>query len=112
MKTVYNIIKDDEVAGTSTDIAVSPAIPAGKRVRIRRFGGYDRPVGDGIGSLIALQWGSGGSFDTVRAFGNGSFEVSMDQDFEGDGSKLFRIVRINKSATSKEMVAWLDALVL
>jgi hypothetical protein len=99
---------DNSVAGTTTLTEVLPIIQLGKVARLINFGGYD-PVGsDGIGGIISLQWGSGTTWQTIRAGGYGSFDFNWEKgiDFTGDGTKRFRIVRQNRSSTAKVMLAW------
>ena len=101
-KTEIDLVVDNNVAAGATVTTTTPVVPLNTRVTVRKFGGY---VANG---LIVLQWGSGGSFTTIRAFG-GTFEFELKKDFIGDGAKLFRLVRINNDTTSKPIVAWMEA---
>lgn len=108
-KTKHYLMYDNEVpVGTTVDM--TPVIPSGKVVTIKKFGGFDPAVGDNKDSIIALQWGSGTTWTTIKAGGK-CFEFDMQRDFIGDGSKRFRLVRVNRSAQIKIIVAWLEALV-
>ena len=112
MKTEYKImVGDDAKLAPGTDVTQSPIIPNGKTVRLREFGGCAPMIGDGKDGFIGLQWGSGGTWDSL-AVGCHEFQRKLNSDFVGDGSKRFRIVRINESASNRYIVAWLDAILL
>jgi len=112
-KTIIDLSKDDDVTSGATDITIHPsAIPNNKIARITRFGGACPLDSDGIESLILVQWGSGGSWKTIRAFSSSSADMIMDKEFVGDGSDTFRLIRVNRSATTKPMVAWLEGLII
>jgi hypothetical protein len=111
-KSGINLYIDDSVAASSTVLLNSAVIPAGKSITIFRFGGCDPAIADGIDSIIALQWGSGGSFETIRALSGCTYEFALNKTFVGDGSKLFRLVRINKSGTGKILAAWVEGVIL
>jgi len=108
-KTKHYLIFDNSIP-SGTDVNTTPIIPDGKIVKLQRFGGFDPAIGDGIDSIIALQWGGGGSWTTVMASGK-AFDFNLSRDFVGDGAKRFRLVRQNKSSSDKIIVAWLEALV-
>jgi hypothetical protein len=114
LKEKIDLIFDDSIGATTTDIKTGAIVASGKTVRLFNFGGYDPRIGDGIDSLIVLQWGSGTSWQTVRAGGGGTFEHSWKsgQDFNGDGVKRFRLIRQNKSTSAKPIVAWMMALIV
>ena len=109
LKTKHYLMFDNSIE-TGNTIDMTPIIPTSKKVTLQRFGGFDPSIGDGLDSIIVVQWGNGGSWVTVGAGGK-FFDMEMRRDFEGDGAKRFRIVRQNKSATAKVIVAWLEALV-
>jgi len=109
-KTVYDLTYDSSVAASTTDIQLSPIVASGKQVRVKKFGGLDPAIGDNIDSLIALQWGSGGSWAAV-VVGSKQFQYEINKVFTGDGSKRFRIVRQNKSIVAKVIYAWVEAMV-
>jgi hypothetical protein len=101
------------IAGNTTDVEnVGPVIPAGKRVRLITFGAADCGT-DNEASITALQWGAAGAWETIRAFGlaHCSMEVRLDQDYIGDGTKRFRVVRKNQSSSSRIVLAWLEGFV-
>jgi len=107
--TKYGIILDTSVGSTSTVTDPISIIPNNKIIRLTGFGGYD-PIGsDGVAGIISLQWGSGTTWQTVRAGGYGAFDFQWERgiEFAGDGAKRFRIVRQNRSSVAKVMVAWL-----
>ena len=103
---------DDNVSAGATDILESPVIANGKTIKVLRFGGLDLNIGDNKGSIIALQWGDGGSWDTIRAHSGGTLEFDINRAFEGNGTKKFRIVRMNKSAQAKLIGAWFEGIIL
>ena len=104
-------VVEENVAATSNHVETFPIVPNGSTVRLRKFGGFDPNIGDNICGYITLQWGNGGSFETIRSGGCGSFEFQIARDFVGDGSKRFRIVLSNNSLTAKDMIAWAESLV-
>lgn len=110
-KTKHSLMYDSSIAAGVTDVQTTPSIPVGKKVRLQSFGGFDPSIGDGIDSMIAIQWGAGTTWQTIRAGGK-VFEFQIGRDFLGDGAKRFRLVRQNKSASAKIIVAWLEALVM
>lgn len=105
MATQITKILDDSVAAATTVTEMLPIVPSGKIATVTNFGGYAK---DGI---VALQWGvSGGAWTTVRASG-GSFDLKMKMDFTGDGSKRFRVVRINNLLVLSTVVVWLEGFI-
>ena len=114
LKTKYDLVYDDSIAASSTDIRTSPIVPDGRVVRVLNFGGYDPRSGDGISSFITLQFGSGSDWQTIRAGGDGFFDIKWEKgkDFTGDGIKRFRLIRQNKSTSAKIIVAWFIALIV
>lgn len=114
LKTKYDLCFDSSIAAGATDIQSSAILPTGKTARLVCFGGYDPLIADKLSGFIALQWGSTGSWSTVRAGGDGFFNLEWPKgkDFIGDGSKRFRLVRQNKSSSDKIMVAWMYVLIV
>ena len=112
-KTLIEISTDDEVTAGSTEITVATGVvPNGKVARVKRFGGTTPRDADGIESLTLLQWGSGGSWQTIRAFATSFEDIQLDREFVGNGAKTFRLVRVNRSTTDKPMIAWLEGLII
>lgn len=115
-KTVINLIVENTVAQGATAISESAIVAAGKTVRLMRFGGYERSMSANTTGIIALQWGQGASWETIRAGGGSTpFDFVLNRTFIGDGSKKFRLVRQNRDpggTAAKEMVAWIEAVVL
>ena len=99
-------------AGTQ-DVHNFPALTAGERWVITKLGACDiRTTGENASSVYVLQWGSTGSWETVRliSVSGATTEYEIGREFEGDGTKHFRIIRINKSATNtRELPVWIDA---
>jgi hypothetical protein len=112
LKTQINLLFEDTIAGGVTDLKLSAIVPTGRKVLLLEFSGYDRPLADGIGSIIGLQWGQGASWETLVAGGFGTFNFQINRTFIGDGVNRFRVVRINKSALAKELYAWSKAVLL
>jgi hypothetical protein len=115
MKQEINLIVESAVAQGATDISLGTVIPNGETVRLLKFGGYERLLSSNTG-IIALQIGSGGTWQTIRAGGGGTpFEFELNKNYVGDGVKRFRLVLQNKDPAggpAKEMVAWIEAIVL
>jgi len=101
---------DGSVAASSQDIQELPVIPNGEVWRVTRFGGSEVGTGDGKASVIALQIYDGTSWQTIRGFGvvSTAVEVELARDVRGDGTRKLRIIRQNKSATAKQIIAWLE----
>jgi hypothetical protein len=112
LKVVHDYYFDSSVAAGATDLQLSPVIAVGKTVKIINFGGFDPNIGDSKDGIIALQWGSGTTWKTIRAGGGATFDFKMDKDFVGDGVSRFRLARQNKSASAKPLIVWLYAVVL
>jgi len=112
LKNKFDIYLDSNVAANATDIVSGDIIEADKTVRISSFGGFDPNIGDNKASIIAIQYGSGTSWKTIRAGGDGTFDFKMNIDVKGDGSKRFRLVRKNNSATPKPLICWLFAVII
>lgn len=112
VRTVVHTVIEGSVAAGATDAqTVGPdPVPTGKEIRVIRFGASEVGAGDGVASTIALQWGSGGTWETVRGVGLASvgFQCDVARTFTGDGAKKFRIVRINHSGAAKDVIAWVD----
>lgn len=109
--TEINIVKDNDVA-TGNTIDQSQIVPNGKTVVAKRFGCIDVAINDGKDSVVVLQWGDTGSgWTTIRACSRNT-EFLVNRTFVGDGSKRFRIIRMNKSAVTKTIVYWIEALIL
>ena len=111
-KTLIDLSADDTVSGNSTETSDDTPIAAGAVARILRFGGaVGKDDGDND-NIIALQWGSvGGGFKTVRAFPN-FWDFKLFKEFEGDGTKHFRLVRQNNNTGSTQVIAWLEGIIL
>ena len=109
-KTAIDLFIDSAVSASTTVNSDAPAVASGKNVRVKRFGCFDPLIGDGIDSIVILQWGSTGSFTSIRAIGKNT-ELNLDKVFVGDGVKHFRLKRINQSSSAKIIAAWIEALV-
>lgn len=112
-KTFHNIFISNAVAAGETTNTDSAAIPNGQKCRLKLFGGYDPNSGSGApDGFIYIQWGTVGSFTTIRAGGAGFFNLDINQTFIGNGAKFFRVARTNNNTTgAKQMAAWIEALV-
>lgn len=107
-KTVFDPIHDDAVADGAPSVDNQPVVPNGKIVRIREIGWSCPPD-----CIAAVQWGSGGTFVTVRGgYGNMNISFARGKDFTGDGVKHFRLVRTNDSGASAVVVLWASAIIL
>jgi hypothetical protein len=103
---------DSNVGGSAYEETLLPAsaIPVGTIARIVRFGGTDVPKGDAKGVVIALFWGSGGTWQLVRAAGlmGNVVDFEINRDFVGDGTKQFKVRRQNLSTSAKPIPVWLE----
>ena len=106
-KTTFELFFEDSIQGI--DLKTSQIVPTDKSIKIRCFGGCLPYTQDG--SYIALQWGSAGNWQTVRV-GSGTFEFNINKTFIGDGIKQFRLIRNSNGQTSRQVFAWLDAIIL
>jgi hypothetical protein len=112
-KTIIDLSADSDVAGSSSEITTAPAaVPSGKIARITRFGGTCPRDTNLVESMIVLQWGSGGSWKTIRAIASSFGDIALDKEYVGDGTKTFRLIRSNRSTASKPMVAWLEGFIV
>ncbi len=111
-KTKFDIYLDASVASGATDLQTSAIVPTGKIVRILNFGGFDPLTTDLVHSAIAIQWGSGTTWKTLRSGGGGTFDFDLKKDIVGDGTKRLRLVRKNNSSAAKNLAAWLYAVIL
>ena len=108
IKLQHNIMKDGIVNAAITQTDLTPIIPIGKKVLLKRFGGC---AGENAG-FCAIQFGdNAGGWITIRAL-TGTYEFLVGTEFIGDGVKRFRIIRQNDSTAAKYMSAYLEALVL
>lgn len=107
MATELFQIYDNVIAVGSTDVKLTPVIANGVNVRIQVFGGSD--LGQ-AGNYYALQWGSGSSWQTIRAAG-GTIEINLSRSFKGDGVKMFRLIRVNEQASPKRVVVWVQGYI-
>jgi hypothetical protein len=95
------------VGAGATVIQESAVPPGGLKIQLKVFGGFDPVSGDGVSSMIGLQWGQGGSWESLAVGGHGFFEKTfIDRVLIGDGTKRFRLIRINRSPTAKNIYAW------
>jgi hypothetical protein len=108
-KTILENCIDSSVNAGVTDIIATQIIPAGRSVKLRTFGGCIPNNPDG--SFIALQWGSGSSWATIRVIVQEQ-EFSLMKEFIGDNNKLFRVVRYNGGSSPKKIVAWYNAIIV
>lgn len=101
---------DGQVAANSQDVQELPVIPNGECWCVTRFGGSEVGTGDGKASAVALQLFDGTSWQTIRGFGlvSTGIEVELSRDIRGDGTKKLRVVRQNKSAAAKQIIAWVE----
>lgn len=114
-KQQINIIVESTVNQGATSITEGAIVPLNKKVRVLKFGGYERLLSSNTG-IIALQWGTAATWETIRVLGGGTpVELILNLEFIGDGAKRFRIVRQNRDpalSAAKEMVAWAEVFVL
>jgi len=97
------------VASGATSNTDSAAPPNGMKIILTKCGASDINTGDNKSSVFQLLWGNIGSFTTVFAFaltGN-VYEFEVTEEFIGDGSKFFRLVRINNSTSAKNLAMWI-----
>jgi len=101
---------DGAVAATSQDVQELPVVPNNEVWRVTRFGGSEVGTGDGKASVIVLQLWDGSAWQTIRGFGvvSAVAEVELSRDIRGDGTRKLRVVRQNKSAAAKQIIAWLE----
>lgn len=104
-KTDFFMMKDSAVAASTIDVDQLPIIPNGISVNLMTFGGTV-PKPD-AGSYVAIQWGSGAAWETIRAI-SGTFEFTIEKEFVGNGVKRFRVVRENKEVSAHRMFAWAE----
>jgi hypothetical protein len=106
-----DVFADSSVAGGANDMTLLPVIPDGDRWRVRFMGMADPGTGDGISSVVALQIEQpAGTWTTVRALSSAgqTVQLQIDKEIKGNGSRRLRLARQNKSAVSKQIVAWLE----
>jgi len=102
---------EDTIVIKKTESTINyPPITDGVSATVRRFGGIDIAIGDGIDSLILLEWGSGTTFKRVYTVTK-IWEYTQRKTVVGNGTDHFRLRRINNSNADKSMIAWLDILV-
>ena len=103
---------DGQVAANSQDLQELAVIPTGEVWRVTRFGGSEVGTGDGKASVVALQLFDGAAWQTIRGFGvvSTAVEVELARDLRGDGTKKLRVVRQNKSAAAKQIIAWVEGI--
>jgi len=103
-------VVDGQVAANGQDLQELAVIPNGEVWRITRFGGSEVGTGDGKASVVALQLFDGTAWQTIRGFGlvSTGVEVELARDVRGDGTKKLRVVRQNKSAAAKQIIAWVE----
>ena len=90
---------------TGTDTQSSPSIPTGQIWQVSRIIFADKGINDGLSGAFLVDFGSGGSREVIAAAyltGN-TIVLPIDRTFLGDGSKVFRFIRVNNSVVSKEM---------
>lgn len=106
-------VRTNIAAGATSNHDFAP-VPAGKTVRVMKFGALDINNGDHKSSIYLLQWGTPGSFEQVRgiALTGNTFEYEIGKVVTGDGAKFFRVMRINTSGAAKDLVFWADVLLL
>lgn len=110
-RATFDLIAEDQIDGNDQIINELPVIANGVIWRIQCFGGCDEPVDHTKGSLIALQLYDGG-WTTLRAISVlcSTFEICTNRSILGDGNKKIRVVRQNKSSSSKRVVAWITGI--
>lgn len=99
----------ENLSAGQTAVDSSPVIPSGTTIRISKFG-----AGASASALVALQWGSGSTWETIRAYGlNGqSFGEAIDREFVGDGAKRLRVLRQNIWTGAAPVFVWVEAFQL
>ncbi len=107
------LYKEDNVNAASSHSEDSIAIPKGQFVNLKLFGARDPNIGDGVDSVVSLQWGDDkNGWETIRSVSGTTLEFEINRTLRGDGSKKFRINRINKSNTAKSIAGWLEVIFL
>jgi len=87
------------------DVQNSPIIPTGQRWHISRIIFADKGINDGLSGGFQVDFGSGGSREILASAyltGN-TIILDINRTFTGDGVKLFRYIRVNEAAVSKEI---------
>lgn len=114
-KTDINMFQDYTIAAGLSPVVIvtGDIIASGKVVRMKRFG---CAIIDTIGNLaegyVAVQWGSGGSWTTIRACKQIFEFTEINREFTGDGAKRFRIVGLNGSTLGTRIISyWFEARV-
>lgn len=112
-KTAIQMFSSDSMAAGAQDTDdESAVVPNGKVVVIKRFGCIAIDAeGDGKDAIIALQWGTTGSYQTLIACTRMFDFQNLNVNVTGDGSKKFRLYRKNNSANARTIGYWFDAFV-
>lgn len=96
---------DTAVTALTTHVTQGDIIPNGVTAVLIKFGGAV-PV-NVTGSYVAIQWGNGSSWQTIRAIARDG-EYRVDREFLGDGVNRFRLIRANGDVANRVMVAWIE----
>jgi len=88
-----------------TNIENSPVIPVDQRWHITRLIFADKGINDGMSGGFQVDFGSGGSREILAsAYLTGeTVIISINRTFTGNGSALFRYIRVNNAAVPKEL---------
>lgn len=110
MAKIHELIKTAVTAGSSL-IKDLPAIPDGKTIVLKMFGGVDINNGDNKSSVYVLQWGTPGSFDIIRvlSLSGATQDLPMKRSLTGNGTKFLRVLCQNNSTADKDLVFWIEA---
>lgn len=104
------VIHNNAVAATTTNVASSPIIPNGQIWQISRITFADKSINDGLSGGFQIDFGSGGSREIIgSAYLTGNTIVlTINRTFMGDGSAVFRYIRVNNSSVSKDMFLMIE----
>jgi len=105
-KKIHDLVFDDSIP-TGLDTQLSPVIPNNKTARLCCFG-WSCPLD---GSTVAVQWGVPGNWRTIRG-GYGNMNLNLEKEFNGNGTRRFRIVRRNAGSGTQVIMAWMHVILI
>ena len=98
------IIRNNSIA-VGTDVQSSPVVPSGQEWHITRIIFADKGIDDGLSGAFQVDFGSGGSREILMAayLTGSTLALDINRTFTGDGSAVFRYIRVNNAAVAKDM---------
>jgi len=109
LRPKYSILIDSSAAA-GTNTTNSDIIPSGQSWSISKVLFADQNIGDNKSGGFRFEFGTGSTWELIAgAYLTGNtITYEINRAFFGDGVKRFRVIRVNNSASAKNMIVYIE----